>query len=52
MLLRELSELACDEMAQTLWQESEQHEADNTNVGPLTAKDLQTTILESSDDPF
>jgi hypothetical protein len=52
MLLRKFKELAFDEMAAVRWQESQHAEADNIDVGPLTVEDLQTTMLESSDDPF
>jgi hypothetical protein len=52
MLLRKFTELAFDEMAEARWQESRPAEADNIDVGPVTAEDLQTTLLESSDDPF
>jgi len=52
MLLRKFAELAFDDMAEVRWQESRPTEADNIDVGPLTAEDLQTTMLESADDPF
>lgn len=52
MLLRQFSELACDEMAETRWRESRPTEADNIDVGPLTADDLQTSLYETSDNPF
>jgi hypothetical protein len=52
MLLRKFSELAFDDMAEARWQESGLAEADNIDVGPLTAEDLQTALIESSDDPF
>jgi len=52
MLFRKFTELAFDEMAEARWQESMPAEADNIDVGPVTADDLQTTLLESSNDPF
>ena len=52
MLLRKFTELAFDEMAEARWQESMPAEADNIDVGPVTAEDLQTTLLESSGNPF
>jgi hypothetical protein len=52
MLLRKFSELAFDDMAQVRWQESEQREADNIDVGPLTEADLQDDLLEPSGNPF
>lgn len=52
MLLRKFSELAFDDMAQVRWQESEQREADNIDVGPLTEADLQDDLLERSGNPF
>ena len=52
LLLRKFTELAFDEITEARWQESRPAEADNIDVGPLTAEDLQTTLLESSDDPF
>jgi hypothetical protein len=52
MLLRKFTELAFDDMAQMRWEESQPAEADNIDVGPLTAEDLQTTMLESSGNPF
>jgi len=52
MLLRKSSELACDEMAEMRWQETQAAEADNIDVGPLSAEVLQTTMLESHNEPF
>jgi hypothetical protein len=52
MLPRKFSELAFDEMAQVRWQESEQREADNIDVGPLTEADLQDDIFVTSENPF
>jgi hypothetical protein len=52
MLLRKFTELACDDLAQMRWQESQPEEADNIDVGPLTADDLQGELLEVSDNPF
>jgi hypothetical protein len=52
MLLRKFAELAFDDMAQMRWQESEQREADNIDVGPLTEADLQNELLAESDNPF
>lgn len=52
MLLRKFTELSFDEMAEARWRESKPAEADNIDVRPLTAEDLQTTLLESSGDPF
>jgi len=52
MLLRKFSELACDEMAQTRWQEAQPAEADNVDVGQLTGVELQGDLLAISDDPF
>jgi hypothetical protein len=52
MLLRKFTELAFDDMAEARWQESRPAEADNIDVGPLMAEDLQFTLLGSSDDPF
>jgi len=52
MLLRKFSELAFDDMAEARWRESGLAEADNIDVGPLTAEDSQTALIESSDDPF
>jgi hypothetical protein len=33
-------------------QESRPVEADNIDVGPLTQADVQSELLETSDDPF
>jgi hypothetical protein len=52
MLLRKFTELACDEMAGARWQESQQREADNIDVGPVTEADLQDELLPITDDPF
>jgi hypothetical protein len=52
MLLMKFSELAFDEMAEARGRENEPREADEIDLGPVTAEDLQTTMLESSDDPF
>lgn len=52
MLLRKFTELACDEIAELRWQKSEQREADNIDVGPLTEADLQNELIKSTDNPF
>lgn len=52
MLLRKFTELACDDMAEARWRESQPSEADNIDVGPLTEADLQGELLADSDDPF
>ena len=52
LLLRKFTGLACDEMAQMRWQESQPAEADNIDFGPLTEADLQEELLNPSDDPF
>ncbi len=52
MLLRKFAELALDDRAQVRWQESEQQEADNIDVGPLTEADLQEDLLERAENPF
>ncbi len=52
MLLRKFSELACDEMAEMRWQETQPAEVDNIDVGALTEADLKGDLLATSDDPF
>ena len=52
VLWRKFEEFALDASAGTRWQEAMTPEADNIDVGPVTAEDLQTTMLKSSDDPF
>ncbi len=52
VLLRRFTELAFDDMAQMRWQETEQREADNIDVGPLTEAVLQNDLHSESDDPF
>ena len=52
LLLRKFGELAFDDRAQVRWQESEAGEADNLDVGPVTADDLQEDLLERSENPF
>jgi len=51
-LLRKFSELAFDDAAEMRWRESESAEADNIDVGPVTADDLQPALPESSENPF
>ena len=51
-LLRKFTELAFDEAAEARWQRLERREADNIDVGPLTADDLQGELLANSDNPF
>jgi hypothetical protein len=52
MLLRKFSELACDDMAEARWRESQPAEADEIYFGPVAAADLQGDLLNVSDDPF
>jgi len=51
-LLQKFSDLAFDDVADMRWRESRPVEADNIDVGPLTADDLQNELLAVSDDPF
>ncbi len=51
-LLRKFTELAFDEVAEMRWQESEPAEADNIDVGPATETDLQSELMEPSENPF
>jgi len=51
-LLQKFTDLAFDEAADMRWRESKSAEADNIDVGPLTADDLQQDLLATSDDPF
>jgi hypothetical protein len=51
-LLRKFTDLAFDESAAVRWQESQPTEADNIDVGPVTAADLQADLGEASGNPF
>jgi hypothetical protein len=52
-LLRKFTELAFDDKAQLRWQEHELSiQADNLDVGKLTAADLQIDLLPVSENPF
>jgi hypothetical protein len=48
-LLRKFSDLAFDEAADMRWRGSRPVEADNIDVGPLTAEDFQDDLLEIPD---
>jgi hypothetical protein len=51
-LLGKFTELAFDEAAEARWQESRPMEADNIDVGPATETDLQSDLIEASENPF
>ena len=51
-LLQKFTDLAFNESAEMRWQESQRAEADNIDVGPMTADDLQGELLETSENPF
>jgi hypothetical protein len=51
-LLRKFTDLAFDESAEVRWQESQPTEADNIEVGPVMATDLQADLIEASGNPF
>jgi hypothetical protein len=51
-LLEKFKELAFDEMAESRWQESQRVEADEIDLGPVTAADLQGELLNVLDNPF
>jgi hypothetical protein len=44
--------LAFDEATETRWRESDQAEADNIDVGPVTETDSQNDLFESTGNPF
>jgi len=50
--LRKFTELAFDESAEARWQESRPMEADNMDVGVATETDLQSDLIEASENPF
>jgi len=50
-LLRKFTELVFDESAEMCWQESRPMEADNMDVGPAAATDLQGDLMEASGNP-
>ena len=52
MLWRKFAELAFDASAGARWQESEQGEADNIDVGPVTEADLNGELFTTSGNPF
>jgi hypothetical protein len=49
---RKFTHLAFDESAEARWQESRPTEADNIDIGPATAADLQSDLMEASGNPF
>jgi len=49
-LLRKFTELAFDETAAMRWQETQQPEADNIDVGPVT--EAENDLFETSENPF
>lgn len=51
-LLRKFTELAFDEAAEMLWQESRPMEADDIDVRPATETDLQSDLIEASGNPL
>jgi hypothetical protein len=51
-LSRKFDELAFDESAAVRWQESSLAEADNIDVGPVAATELQGDLVEQSGNPF
>jgi hypothetical protein len=51
-LLRKFTDLAFDESTAVRWQESQPTEADNIDVGPATATDVQADLVEASGNPF
>jgi hypothetical protein len=51
-LLEKFRELAFDEMAEMRWRESQPAEADEIDLGPVTAADLQDELLPASENPF
>jgi hypothetical protein len=46
-LLRKLTHLAFDEVAEMRWQESRPAEADNMDVGAATETDLRSDLMEA-----
>jgi len=51
-LSRKFTELAFDETAEMRCQEARPTEADNIDVRPVTATDLQYDLIEASGNPF
>ena len=51
-LFRKFTELAFGELREIRCAEFRPTEADNIDVGPLTEADLQSELVETSDDPF
>ena len=51
-LLRKFTDLAFGELMEIRSREEWPTEADNIDVGPLTEADLQSELLQTSDDPF
>jgi len=52
MLLRKFSELACEEITEMRWQETQPAEADNVDIGSPPEADLQGDLLATPGDPF
>jgi hypothetical protein len=44
--------LAFDESAEMRWREAQPGEADNLDVGPVTADDVQKDLLQEVENPF
>jgi hypothetical protein len=51
-LLGKFTDLAFDEAAEMSGQESRPTEADNIDAGPTTETDLQSDLVEASENPF
>jgi len=51
-LLAKFTDLAFDESAEMRWREAQPGEADNVDVGPVTADDVQADLFQERVNPF
>ena len=51
-MLQKFTDLALDESAEMRWREAQPGEADNIDVGPMMADDMQKDMFDDYKNPF